>query len=299
MENREMDTNEMEHGEGPSASVTPNGFEFTIGNGQVTGMQRVVGSHTFDLRLPGNATFGVGAGTVTETVTGAKETEVLQFAQDPSNASLYHLASETETIANPTTTNANGTTSGYSFTISNGTVAGMQRVWGNATNTHTHDLLLSPTASFSVSGGTVTETRVEGNSVETLQFVASGSAGLYAVASETTNFIQAGSATTLLSVEPFDRAKFTVDAGGNVTQVQHVRPDGTVTTVTPNAHTSFSQLSTGDIQETVTNGTRSSYEVYHDGNGDGIYTAIAHGAGTTVDLVGLQAQLSATINAVT
>lgn len=63
--------------------------------------------------------------------------------------------------------------------------------------------------------------------------------------------------------------------------------------------TTSSQLSLGDILETVAYGARSSFEVYHDGNGDGAYTAIAHGTGTTADLLGLQAQLSVTINAVT
>jgi len=48
----------------------------------------------------------------------------------------------------------------------------------------------------------------------------------------------------------------------------------------------------------VTVGTHSAYEVFHDGNGDGIYTAVAHGTGTTVDLVGLKAQLLPSIEAV-
>ncbi len=291
----------MEYSEGNSTTVTPNGFSFTISNGQVTGMQRVIGSKTLAYHLPANATFSLDPTTaaITETITGTTATESLKYTQDPLSANLYHLASESETITNPSTTNAKGQTDAYSFTITNGAVSAMQEVWGDSSKTHTHNLLLPPTASFSVNGNTVTETLVEGNSIETLQFVASGSGGLYAFAGETTSFVQVGAAATPLSVNPFDRAEFSLDSSGKVTQVQQVRPDGTVATVTPSSHISFSQLATGYVLETITIGAHSSFELYHDGNGDGIYTAIAHGAGTSVDLVGLQAQLSPTINALT
>lgn len=287
-------------GGGNLGAITPNGVMFTISNGAVTGEQRVIGTQTFSLNLPANATFAVdgAANTVTETLTGTNATKVDQFTLDPTSPTLYHMTSEVVTFTNPTTTSANGSTNGYSFTIANGSVTAMQEVsshisYNGTTHTRTESETLSPTASFSVSGSTVTETSVQGNTIEILQFVASGTSGLYAVASETTTFIQPGAATTLLSVSPFDRAKFSLDASGNVTQVQHVSPNGTVTTATPNTYTAFSQLAPGFVLETVTLGTRSAYEVYNDGNGDGIYTAVAHGQGVTVDLVGLKAQLSA------
>ena len=78
-----------------------------------------------------------------------------------------------------------------------------------------------------------------------------------------------------------------------------MRPNGAVVALTPNSYASYSQLAAGYVLETITIGTHSSFELYHDGNGDGIYTAIAHGSGTSVDLVGIQAQLSSAINAVT
>lgn len=283
---------------GYPAAITPNGFEFSVNNGQVTGMERVLGAYSYALRLPANATFAVANSIVTETLTGTAATEVLQYAPDATNANLYHLATDTVTLANPATTNAFGQTSAYAFTIANGAVTGMQSVRGYAGNTYTHNLLLAPTAQLSANGNTVTETVVQGNVVETLQFVTSGSSGLYAIASDARTFVQPGTATTLLSVDPYDRARFTLDANHSVVQVQQVRLDGSAVTVTPNAYTSFSQTSSGDILETVTYGARSAYEIFRDGNGDGIYTAVAHGAGTTVDLVGLHAQLSATIDSV-
>lgn len=284
---------------GYQAAITPNGFEFTINSsGQVTGMERVLGSYSFALRLPANATFTTAGNIVSETLTGGYATEVLQYAPDSANPAVYHLSSDTLTINAPTTTNSFGQTSGYSFTIADGAVTAMQSVWASGSHTYSNNLLLLPTAHLSATGNTVTETLVRGNVVETLQFVTSGSSGLYALASDARSFVQPGSATTFLSVDPFDRAKFTIDASGHVSQVQDVRLDGSAVTVTPNVYASFSQLAPGYVVETISFGTRSSYEIYHDGNGDGVYTATAHGIGTTVDLVGLQSQLSDAINAV-
>jgi hypothetical protein len=48
--------------------------------------------------------------------------------------------------------------------------------------------------------------------------------------------------------------------------------------------------------ETIRRGTDTFYEVFHDGCGDGIYTAVAHGTGTRVDLAGLQAQITPQID---
>jgi hypothetical protein len=57
-------------------------------------------------------------------------------------------------------------------------------------------------------------------------------------------------------------------------------------------------LAPGFILETQKDGSTSRYEVFHDGNGDGVYTAVAHGSGTTIDLVGLKAQISAAMDGV-
>lgn len=281
-----------------NSSVPVTGFEFTISNGTVTGMERVFGNKTIDLRIPSNATFSVGDSTVTETITGTLGNEVLQFVQDAGNTSLYHLASDTVTIANPTTTYDNGRTFGYAFTISDGSVTGEQITSGDATHTHTRTVSIPSTASFTVDGDTVTETIVLGNVVESIEFVASGTAGLYAVASDTRTLIQAGSSATALFVNPCNRAEFTIDSSGNVSQVQAVLKDGTLKQITTDASTTYTQPEAGYVIETQTHGRHTSYEVYHDGNGDGIYTEIAHGSGSTVDLVGLKAQLTSTIEAV-
>lgn len=274
------------------------GYKFDISNGAVTGEERVIGTHTVSLHLPSSATFTVGSGSVTETITGTHATETLLFTADASDATLYHLASDTTAIASPTTVYGNSTF-GYGFTIANGAVSAMSVTETHGTHSSTHTVDTGPTTTFSVAAnGTVTETSISGHTIESTTYAPSGTAGLYAVTSETDTFIQAGSATTLLDIEPRDRAKFTIDASGAVTQVDRVLADGSTKAVTPGGATTYSQLAAGYVLEVQTHGSHSAYEVYHDGNGDGVYTEVAHGSGSTVDLVGLQTQISAAVNAV-
>lgn len=269
-----------------------NSFQFTIASGQVTGEQVVRGSHVETVHIPKDATFTVGTGTVTETLAGSHVTEVTQFTADPLHAGAYLISSETGTVASPTTTDAKGHVHGFSFTIAGGVVTAEQVVEGSsATSTHSHNLPLDPGAQFQVSGATVTETAVRGNEIEVTTFVPSGSAGLYAMSSETTTFIPVGSATTALSVEPHERDEFTFDSAGGVSAIQKVHADGTTSAYVPGSHESFAQAAPGFVVETITHGTATAYEVFHDGNGDGIYTAVAHGTGT-LDLAGLKLQLA-------
>lgn len=268
---------------------TTEGFKFVITNGAVTAMSRVDGTHTANLRLPSDATFSVSGSTITETRTGTKGTETLQFVQDSSDATLYHLSSDVQTFSN---TSSNG--GAYTFTITNGAVTGVQHVLG----TKSHSEPIDPTSKYVVgSDGKIVETSVHDNVIETITYVAGSTAGQYVIASDAHTFVQAGSATTLLDVEGCDRAKFTIDASGAVTQVQQVKFDGSTSTLTVGSNTTYKQLEAGYVLEVQTRGNHTSYEVYHDGNGDGVYTEVAHGSGSTVDLVGLKAQINATIDA--
>ncbi len=267
-------------------------FKFTIANGQVTGEQIVRGAHTETVHIPTTASFVVATGGITETISGAHVTDAIQYTADPANAGVYLISGETDTVLAPTTTDAKGHVHGFSFTIANGTVTAEQEVEGSsATSTHSHNLPLDPASQFQVSGATVTETSVRGNEIEVTTFVQSGTAGLYAVSSEATTIIPVGTATTALSVEPHERAEFTFDAGGAVSAIQTVHADGTTSAYTPGSHESFAQAAPGFVVETFTHGTQTAYEVFHDGNGDGIYTAVAHGTGA-VDLAGLKLQLA-------
>lgn len=57
------------------------GYEFTIVNNQVTGLDFVSGTRTVPLHLPSDATFTVGTGTVTETITGSHSSDAITFTQ--------------------------------------------------------------------------------------------------------------------------------------------------------------------------------------------------------------------------
>ena len=267
-------------------------FTFTITSGKVTGMAAVFGSSSRAIALPSNATFAVGTGTVTETLTSTGGAEVIKYATAAGSTTQYLVAQETHTIATPTTANGHGGTSGVSFTIANGAVAGMSQTSTMGAHTSTHAVSLVPAMTFTVASGSVTETVVQGNVVEATKYVQPTAGGLYAVASETTTYIPVGTATTALSVNEADRAKFTI-ASGAVTAVQHVGASGAAITVTPDSHTTFKALATGFVEEIHTFGGHSSYEVFYTGaSAGGVYTEVAHGSGTTVDLVGLQAQLA-------
>lgn len=274
-----------------SDSVQNQTFQFSLSNGQVTAEQVVRGGHTSNVPIPSGATFTVGAGTVTETLTGAHGAKTILFTADAATPANYQVSSITETVTSPTTVDGKGHVHGTSFTIIDGKVTAEQEVSGSsAASTHSHAVRLDPAAQFTVNGSTVTETTVEGDRIETSQFVSSGSAGLYAVSSETTTFVPAGTATTHLSVDTSDRLQFTFGSTGSVATVSRVHADGTATAVTPDSHDTFAQVAPGFVVETFTHGSNTAYEVYHDGNGDGIYTEVAHGTGT-LDLAGLQAQL--------
>lgn len=280
-----------------TGTATVRGYEFTLSGGQVTAEQYLIGTHSFNLKPPTNASFAVdtGAATVTETLSGSKVIETLVYQADPLHAGLYQIASETETVSSPVTTGAGGKVHGYTFTLSSsGTVTAMQAVNGS----HSVKLGLQPNTQFNVNsaGHSVTETLSQGNQLETMRFVSSDGS-TYALASDAISFVNPGTAATALWIAPYERDKFSIDSSGAVTQVQAVRANGTLLTLTPGSGVSYTQLAPGYVSETVSSGGVSHYEVYHDGNGDGIYTEVAHGQGTSIDLVGLKAQISAAIDA--
>lgn len=266
--------------------------KFTISDGAVTDVERVVGNRSIDVGVSDDASFAVGSGTVTETLTRGSTTTTLTYTADAGDTSLYHLTQELRSFD---TTSATSPT--YGFTISDGTVTAMTESLGGSSRTHNIDVAKLLGSAFTVDGNTVTETIVQGNAVETLQFTSSDGTS-YKLASDTLSLVSAGTATTALDVDPLARLRFTF-SGDTVTAAEAVKLDGSTIAVPDHANVSYAQLAAGYVMETITRGTNSYYEVFHDGNGDGIYTSVAHGSGTTVDLVGLQAQISTVIDTLT
>ncbi|MDE2486841.1 MAG: hypothetical protein KGO51_05525 [Alphaproteobacteria bacterium] len=265
-------------------------FQFTVANNTVTAMNEVIGSRTLSLHIPGDATFAVGSGTVTETLAGEHGTTTLDFQADAANSSRYDLTSITHDFSAGA---PQEDAAAYSFTIANGAVTAEQVTRTDDGRSFTHDVTPPPDATFTVGSGAVTETFVAGHAVETLQFVQATSGVAYALASETTSFVLPDGAATLLNVEPFERMQFTIASDGTVTGEARVAPDGTVSAFTPDGHTSFTQLAPGFVEAARTDGAHTSFEVFYAGSGaNGTYTAIAEGTGASVDLVGLQHQLA-------
>lgn len=268
-------------------------FSFTISGSTVTALQATDGSHTVDLHIPSNATFTVGTGTVTETLTGTHATTTIDYAAEAGNPAAYQVASITETVTTPSVTDGDGETHGIAFTISGAMVTAEQVDFSDSSHSHSFNAPIPADAEFTVGTGTVTETLVHGDAVETLTFVQPSGQTLYALASDHTAFIAQGSATTALDVEASERDQFTISPGGMVTAAEHLNADGSTTAITLGGDVSFTQLATGLVEEISTHGGHSDFEVFATGaGGGGVYTAIAHGEGTAVDVAGLQAQVA-------
>lgn len=262
---------------------------FTISDGQVIGIEHVIGSRTIATGLPANATFAVGTGTVTETLTRGTATAMLTYTVDTADTGLYHLTQEVRSF-DTTATN----TPTYGFTVTGGAVTAMTQTFGASGWTHRVAVGDLAASVFTVEGGTVTETAIRGNTLETLRFTTTDGT-TYKLASETLTVVPVGTATTALDVEPNERMRFTFD-GDTVAAAQSVKADGTAVDVHLGTTVAYALAAAGYVVETITRGSHAYYEVFHDGNGDGIYTAVAHGQGTTVDLVGLQSQITAQID---
>lgn len=277
------------HDQHPAARLTdelaPGDVRFTMAGGEVTGVERVIGSRTVAAGLPAGTTFAVGDGTVTETVTRDGATATLTWTADAGDAGLYHLTREVRSFDSASTAMPT-----YGFTVTDGAVTAMTQTFGASGRTRDVSVADLAASAFSVSGNTVTETTIRGNTLETLQYTTTDGTA-YKLASETLAVIPSGTATTLLDVEPYERMRFTFD-GATVSAAQLVKADGTTADVHTGSTVTYAQPAAGYVVETITRGAHTYYEVFYDGNGDGIYTAVAHGQGTAIDLVGLQAQIT-------
>lgn len=267
-------------------------YQFTIANGAVTGEDIVRGDgHTHSVALTSADAFTLGTGTVTETITTSTGTNTIEFTLESGSTTLYQVSGTSYTIADPTGALPDGGTLTYDFTIANGTVTGESETLSFGTGTSTHSVETPGDAVFTIGTSSITESWVSGNQVKTLTYSPLAGGG-YAISAGSSTLVAANGATTLLDVKPDRQATFTTDSSGNVTAAAFLNPDGHVVNVSANDHIAFSDLGSGFVEETLTSGNHSHYIVYFDGAGSGTYTDVAHGSGTTVDLVGLKAQIA-------
>jgi hypothetical protein len=292
---------------GDTAGLNPGGkgfsevrgdtFGFTISGTSVTAMSVLKGTSSFALKLPTNATFVAstenGIAKVTETITKTASTETIVFGAESATSTAFHPVSDTIAVSAPATSLASGATVGYEFVTTNGSITDVQKTVTSNRTTHSVDAGPSGAIFAKNADGSITETFVQGNAIETIKFVQPTGSTLYAIASDTKTFIPAGTSTTRLDVHPEDRLDITL-TGNSVSAVQSVAPNGVKSSVALSANLVFQEVTAGDpslIQATTTYNGQSGYELFLKSTTTGLYTEIAHGAGTTVDLIGVQTQL--------
>jgi hypothetical protein len=293
-----MDRSTFESESGNSHGQEGGGtFGFTISGSSVTAMSAVNGTKSHALKIPANASFVAsvvkGVVSVTETITQPKSTETIVYGAESATSTAFHIVSDTIVVSAPTTTSANGSTVGFEFSSTNGTITDVQRTSTYKGVSRSSDAGPSGAVFVKNADGSVTESFVHGNAIETIKFVKPTGSTLYAIGASTTTYIPLGASKTVLNVEPEDRLDITL-RGNSVTGVQSVAPNGVKTTLNLPTGVVFQEVTAGDpslIQEIVTRNGHSSYELFLKSAATGLYTEIAHGTGVTVDLVGIQAQL--------
>ena len=180
----------------------------------------------------------------------------------------------------------------FGFTVTDGAVTAAQVTLPSGTVVN---LPLTTGVSYSVDGTDVLATRSNTLSTEVTRYSDTDADGLYEVVA---------SSRVMTSTPPVDTLGFShaetvavTVASGIVTDVAQTRWDGTSkvllsATVVPTDTTWV--ISNGLLVETHTQtDALSHYEVFQDGNADGVYTEVASGTGALVDLVGVLAQTAA------
>lgn len=274
-------------------------YGFTLSGSTVTAMSMVVGSSSIALKLPSNATFSVsttnGIQTITETLTGSNSSESIVYKAQSAGSSAYSIASETTTFTTPSTASNSSFSQGYSFTTTNGVISGLTETTTFNNNSHTTNVLSPASATFvKNSNGSVTETVIQANSIQSTNFVQSGSSTFFTVNSTTTQFIQPGTATTLLDVNPNDQLSLTF-TGNAISGIQAVSSNGVKANLTLPSSITFEEVTAGKanlVEEVISHNSNTSFALYLESGSSANYTEIAHGSGSTIDLVGIQAQLN-------
>ena len=276
-------------------------YGFTISGNTVSAMSISKGTNSHTLKLPSNATFNAssdgGVQSVTETLNNNNGTEVIVYKALSSGSNSFVITSDTLNVTTPSVSNGS-LVMGVSFNSVNGVITGMTENTTYKGKTSTH-LIYSDSDSVFVknSDGSVTQTFVEGNSIIATKYVqpsTNNSSSLYAVASTQTTYVSVGTAKTNLSVNPDNQLILTL-TGNSVTGVQTLSSNGVKTSVNLPSSITFQEVTAGKtnlIEELITHNSNTSFILYLQSGTGSTYTEIAHGAGSSIDLVGIQAQLN-------
>lgn len=272
--------------------------------------------------IPGGTTYGFNLGhrTVTETVHNTRSSTTIVYTVETDRVlpvtaagggdNAYVMASSITTFTDPAAP-ADGAIVTYAFS-GRGNQVTVTEVTTRGDRTLRTSVTPNPSSVFTgldIPGAPVIETYAAGNAVITVTYVNKGTG--YVIQSVASAFIPPHSAVTTLDVNPYNRARFTVDAG-KVVAVQQLSPKGTpgpMQSANADRHIAFIDLGPSSIlpgadfvAETVDYGTHSAFEVFFSPSPGGVYTEVAHGTGIasaeTVDMSGLAKQLAAVPQAV-
>jgi hypothetical protein len=261
---------------------------FTFNDERLAGVPTAGGGHV-GLRLPSDPTTSVRGDLATKAFVAGDATTFVVYTRE-AGSTAYSVADVTTTY-----TNLDKIKGGYAFSIDGGVVESVQKIEIYNGRPVTSDVDLPLGVSFKVTGGMIVEQYVKGDEVDTIIFTQKPGSDLFVLQSAEKTFIDSGTATTLLDVDPRDRMKFAFDAEGEVSQAQRVNAQDGLHAVTDKSVT-FTRLSEAPsfVEMVTTRGEQSSFVVYYEGqSGSGVYTEVAHGAGSAVDLPGLQTQVKA------
>lgn len=177
---------------------------------------------------------------------------------------------------------------GYKFTVTNGVVSGVAEV----EHGRTKNKLIKSYEQYQVDGANIVKSEAKGAWSELATYSDSNNDGIFQKVSEASvlNPVNATSSQIQAALYKCDHMKFTLDASGTVTSAIAISKNG-IEFNAINPKVSFTEQS-GFIVKTSTSFNSSKWEVFADGNADGIYTEVAHGSGAAVDLVGLSAQIN-------
>lgn len=184
----------------------------------------------------------------------------------------------------------------FSFTLVDGQVTDASMTLPNGSKV---SLPLNTGVLYSVSGSDVLATLTNAQGIQTLRYSDTDADGLYEVIASS-KVMTAAPVVNMLGFSERQKLAVTLDTtDGHVTGVTQTQPNGSSkvllsdTITTPNTTWAMDQ---GLLVETVTNAAgQAHWEVFRDGNLDGVYTEVADGTGALIDLVGVVAATEAVV----
>jgi hypothetical protein len=183
----------------------------------------------------------------------------------------------------------------YSFTVLDGAVTTASMKLSSGT---TVSMPLNTGIVYSVSGSDIVATRSTSQAIDTIVYRDTNANGLYEIVANA----QVETTVPTVNMQGFvsrEQLKMTLGADGVVTGVSQLNGKGgekvLLSAAVSNSSTSWT-VQQNLLVETSTSGSGlARWEIFRDGNKDGIYTEVAHGTGPLIDLTGVVTATNAVV----